>query len=322
MANEFPTYTDMKRTRVIERGSIYTTPRENSSIGSTQPISKKEGLFDGISVGQIAASAAAAATSMLLASRIGIAGSVIGAAVSSAVTIVATQLYRRALSAGARKLQNATFDAVHKPAGAYGTREASQMNAHTPYAQAYTSARSARVAPTKLQARAAAQRAGTQRKVIIASIAVAVLSLALVSGAIMLATAGEGLGTRPEPIFTAQSAASTDASEQGKPQSSASTEQDDAGAGQVESNPSANQPNDGFGDGTQDQGTTDGSTQSGGNSSSNGGSTGGANGSGSTAQQDSIGESPSDDNGQNSPNSTGASGVTDAAATSNGAGEA
>lgn len=98
MANDFPTYTDMKRTRVIERDSVYTRPRENASIGSTQPIAKKEGLFDGISIGQIAASAAAAATSMLLASKIGIAGSVIGAAVSSAVTIVATQLYRRALS--------------------------------------------------------------------------------------------------------------------------------------------------------------------------------------------------------------------------------
>ena len=130
MANDFPTYTDMKRTRVIERDSVYTRPRENASIGSTQPIAKKEGLFDGISIGQIAASAAAAATSMLLASKIGIAGSVIGAAVSSAVTIVATQLYRRALSAGARKLQNATFDAVHKPAGAYGTPEP-PMHRHT-----------------------------------------------------------------------------------------------------------------------------------------------------------------------------------------------
>ena len=75
MANDFPTYTDMKRTRVIERDSVYTRPRENASIGSTQPIAKKEGLFDGISIGQIAASAAAAATSMLLASKIGIAGS-------------------------------------------------------------------------------------------------------------------------------------------------------------------------------------------------------------------------------------------------------
>lgn len=213
MANDFPTYTDMKRTRVIERGSVYTMPRENASIGSTQPITKKEGLLDGISVGQIAASAAAAATSMLLASKIGIAGSVIGAAVSSAVTIVATQLYRRALSMGARKLQNATFDAVHKPAGSYGAQETTQMESRTPYAQAYTSARSTRVAPTKLQARAAAQRANTQRKVIVASVAVAALSLALVSGAIMLATSGEGLGNRPDPIFTAKNETSPAAAE-------------------------------------------------------------------------------------------------------------
>lgn len=262
MANDFPTYTDMKRTRVIERDSVYTRPRENASIGSTQPIAKKEGLFDGISIGQIAASAAAAATSMLLASKIGIAGSVIGAAVSSAVTIVATQLYRRALSAGARKLQNATFDAVHKPAGAYGAPEPTQMNAHTPYAQAYTSARSARVAPTKLQARAAAQRAGTQRKVIVASIIIAALSLALVSGAIMLATAGEGLGTRPNPIFT-QSTTSTDASTQSDSEASSSTATNITATNSIDSSTATNGTTSGNTDSSQGLGTTNCSAQTG-----------------------------------------------------------
>ncbi len=57
-------------------------------IGSTQPISVRRGLFDGISVAQVIAASAAAATSMLLASRIGIAGSVIGAAVSTKVTVI------------------------------------------------------------------------------------------------------------------------------------------------------------------------------------------------------------------------------------------
>lgn len=262
MANDFPTYTDMKRTRVIERDSVYTRPRENASLGSTQPIAKKEGLFDGISIGQIAASAAAAATSMLLASKIGIAGSVIGAAVSSAVTIVATQLYRRALSAGARKLQNATFDAVHKPAGVYGAPEPAQMKAHTPYAQAYTSARSARVAPTKLQARAAAQRAGTQRKVVIASIAIAALSLAMVSGAIMLATAGEGLGTRPNPIFT-QSTASTDASAQSDSEASSSTATNSTATNSIDSSTATNGTTSGNTDSSQGLGTTNGSAQTG-----------------------------------------------------------
>lgn len=317
MANDFPTYTDMKRTRVIERDSVYTRPRENASIGSTQPIAKKEGLFDGISIGQITASAAAAATSMLLASKIGIAGSVIGAAVSSAVTIVATQLYRRALSAGARKLQNATFDAVHKPAGVYGAPEPTQMKAHTPYAQAYTSARSARVAPTKLQARAAAQRAGTQRKVIIASIAIAALSLAMVSGAIMLATAGEGLGTRPNPIFT-QSTASTDASAQSDSEASSSTATGTTTDISSNSSSTANGAADNSADSSQGQGSIDNSAQTGSDSSSSD-STNGTTDTGSSSQQDSTaGGTSSDSQKQDSSTATNGTGTTDGASTSSG----
>lgn len=317
MANDFPTYTDMKRTRVIERDSVYTRPRENASIGSTQPITKKEGLFDGISVGQIAASAAAAATSMLLASKIGIAGSVIGAAVSSAVTIVATQLYRRALSAGARKLQNATFDAVHKPAGAYGAQETTQMDAHTPYAQAYTSARSARVAPTKLQARAAAQRAGTQRKVIIASIAVATLSPTLVSGAIMLATAGHGLGTRPDPIFT-QDTTTADASSQSDSQASSSSATSNAAPSSINSSTATNGATSGTTDSSQGQGSTGSSAQAGSDSSSSD-STSDSTDTGSSSQQDSTANGTSTDSQkQDSSTTTSGTGTTDGATTSNG----
>lgn len=319
MTNEFPTYTDMKRTRVIERGSVYTMPRENASIGSTQPIAKKDGLFDGISIGQIAASAAAAATSMLLASKIGIAGSVIGAAVSSAVTIVATQLYRRALSAGARKLQNATFDAVRKPSGAHDPRETTQMNAHTPYAQAYASACGARVAPTKLQARAAAQRANTQRKVIIASIAVAALSLALVSGAIMLATAGEGLGARPKPIFTAQSTGLTDTDAQADTGASLSPENGDTTTDPDESSSGASQPNNGAGDVAQDQGTAGDSSQAENNSLSDNASADNATGSGGSAQQTPTDQAPSNSQGQDQSSPIGNSGSANAAATSSGA---
>lgn len=193
MASEFPKYTDQQRTRVVERGSVYTRPRENASIGSTQPIMKQERLLEGISVPQILASAAAAATSMLLASKIGIAGSVIGAAVSSTVTIIATQLYRRALTAGARKLQQANHGAA---------RASLQETTNLPGREnPYVGAKGARVAPTKLQARAAAQRAATQRKITIASIAVAAATLVIVTAAILMGTAGEGLGTRPAPLL-------------------------------------------------------------------------------------------------------------------------
>ena len=77
----------------------------DTHIGATQPIALRKGLLDGISVAQIIAAAAAAVTSMLLSSKIGIAGSVIGAAVSSVVTVVCSQLYRNALDTSARKLK-------------------------------------------------------------------------------------------------------------------------------------------------------------------------------------------------------------------------
>ncbi len=76
-------YTDAPRTRVMTPASLNNGVHENHSIGQTMAIAPKKGLFDDISIPQIIAGAAAAATSVALASKIGIAGSVIGAAVSS-----------------------------------------------------------------------------------------------------------------------------------------------------------------------------------------------------------------------------------------------
>ena len=66
---------------------------------------KKGSLFGDLSVAQLIAGALAAATSMLLASQIGIAGSVIGVAVGSIVSAVASQLYKRFLTASAEKIR-------------------------------------------------------------------------------------------------------------------------------------------------------------------------------------------------------------------------
>ena len=63
------------------------------------------GLLDGLSVPQVAAGALAAVTSMLLSSKIGIAGSVIGVAVGSVVSTVASQVYKQFLQASADKLR-------------------------------------------------------------------------------------------------------------------------------------------------------------------------------------------------------------------------
>ena len=111
-------YTNAPRTRVMTPASLNNGVHENHSIGQTMAIAPKKGLFDDISIPQIIAGAAAAATSVALASKIGIAGSVIGAAVSSVITVVSSQVYRHFISASAEAIKG-THAAVDYPAGAY-----------------------------------------------------------------------------------------------------------------------------------------------------------------------------------------------------------
>lgn len=65
-------------------------------------------FFKGISLSQILAGALAAVTSFLLAAKIGIAGSVIGVAIGSIVSAVASQIYQNVLKESSKKIQNAT----------------------------------------------------------------------------------------------------------------------------------------------------------------------------------------------------------------------
>ena len=67
---------------------------------------KSGGIFDGLSVSQVVAAALAAVTSLFLSSQIGIAGSLIGAAVSSVVATVSSQVYKQFISASAEKIKD------------------------------------------------------------------------------------------------------------------------------------------------------------------------------------------------------------------------
>lgn len=167
-------------------------------MGRTIVAERPKKLFEGISLAQVIAASAAAATSMLLASKIGIAGSVIGAAVSSMVTVICSQLYRNALDASAQKLKRmqGTMDYPTARDGSHAISDSKQ----TPYSTELRPG--ARVAPTKLLARAAAERSANARKVAFASAGIAVLAVALCAGVILLSTAGEGLGAKAEPLFT------------------------------------------------------------------------------------------------------------------------
>lgn len=224
-------YTDAPRTRVMTPASLNNGVHENHSIGQTMAIAPKKGLFDDISIPQIIAGAAAAATSVALASKIGIAGSVIGAAVSSVITVVSSQVYRHFISASAEAIKS-THAAVDYPAGAY---EPVEPNVEEHLGGAATTqemrqiagrATTARVAPNSLRAKAAAERSQTQKKVIVFSIAIAIVAVIACTGAILITTAGEGLGERPEPIL-----------------SSRTTEQDADSAGQSQSQQNDSQAN-------------------------------------------------------------------------------
>lgn len=202
-------YTDAPRTRVMTPASLNNGVHENHSIGQTMAIAPKKGLFDDISIPQIIAGAAAAATSVALASKIGIAGSVIGAAVSSVITVVSSQVYRHFISASAEALKG-THATVDYPAGAY---EPVELNAEEHLGGAATTQEmrqiagrttTARVAPDSLRAKAAAERSQTQKKVIIFSIAIAIVAVIACTAAILITTAGEGLGERPEPILSSR----------------------------------------------------------------------------------------------------------------------
>lgn len=305
---------DSQRTRAHRPLRRDETDRAASQIGNTQRFSVQPagGLFDGLSLAQVIAGAAAAATSVLLASRIGIAGSVIGAAVSSVVTVVSSQLYRRFLTASANKIKAASWvpdaDArkdAQAPEGKLTQRLYDAVEGAAPGA----APSGTRIAPESLQRRAEAERRASQRKVIVFSLVAAIVALALSAGVILAATAGEGLGTRTEPIF-APRATSEETAGTGEPQAGVSngtaagnkadgTASSDADA-PVSSTPDAGSDN-ASADTPADTGT--GST-SGDASGSDGASSGGSTGSGSADAGTSTGGSDPDSTGSDTGTTT------------------
>ena len=202
------------------------------------------GLLDGLSVPQVAAGALAAVTSMLLSSKIGIAGSVIGVAVGSVVSTVASQVYKQFLQASADKLRELNpLDEAGSSATAGETRvmpatgEGSSATrvmgaavapgdhvAAAPGDSAAADGPGASATPTRsvhdlresgetgvLRGRAEhLRRRRMQRGVIAVSVVSALAAVAISAGIINLVTAGEGVGTKTEPLFTSTSTSQTD----------------------------------------------------------------------------------------------------------------
>ena len=179
---------------------------ENHSIGQTMAIAPKK-VCSMIFPFPRSSPAPQLRTSVALASKIGIAGSVIGAAVSSVITVVSSQVYRHFISASAEAPQS-THATVDYPAGAYEPVEFDAEGApgrrrdyagDAPDCGRATTARR----PNSLRAKAAAERSQTQRRSS-SSIAIAIVAVIACTSAILITTAGEGLGERPEPILSSR----------------------------------------------------------------------------------------------------------------------
>lgn len=200
---------------------------EEAKAAEKAELSFWRSLFDDISIAQLLAGALAAVTSMLLASRIGIAGSVIGVAVGSIVSAVASQVYKKFLSASAEKLKDMAPD--HGPFAPLSHRGDSQNDDAASSAQtavlagvpaAETAAlpasaaqgggpASARSTKSDVYAEAArvrsrsarARKARIQRNAVIVAVLSALVAIALSAVVIEVVTAGQGVGVKPEPLM-------------------------------------------------------------------------------------------------------------------------
>lgn len=286
------------------------------------------GLLEGLSVPQVAAGALAAVTSMLLSSKIGIAGSVIGVAVGSVVSTVASQVYKQFLQASADKLRElnpldeAGAGAVAgetrvMPAageGSSATRVMGAMPASGDLAADGGSAASA--TPTRsvrdlresgetgvLRGRAEhLRRQRMQRGVIAVSVVSALAAVAISAGIINLVTAGEGVGTKTEPLFTGTSTSQTDDGSTTKGKLSGESQQstqDQQGTAAQDSAAPVHQ------DGTASSDSSASGSGNTGGSSTNGTESGSANGSGSSTGSTAGGSTGS---GSTSGSQTGGSG--------------
>lgn len=200
---------------------------------------RREGLLEGLSMSQVVATALAAVTSMLLSSQIGIAGSIIGVAAASVVSTVAAQVYKGVLSRSADKLRELRDTASAGGAGAADVTNPYAAQGSTPWDEmaagagepvmgapamggalgeaAPSPAARVRIAPEGLREEAAERRQARLRKrVAVAALVAGLAAVAVTAGVIMLATHGEGIGTKSvaptaATATTAKAASSTKA---------------------------------------------------------------------------------------------------------------
>lgn len=302
-------------------------------------------LFEDLSIAQVIAGALAAATVFLLSSVIGVAGSLIGAAVGSIVSAVSSQVYKKMLSASADKIRDVAPDGVSAnqadlnetrlmaPVSSSETRVIDSgkvaasatkvMGADDIRYQAHASSDKA-VDPALQRAHVRRRRkARVQRSVIIVSVVSALIAIVISAGLIHVFTDGQGIGEKTEPIFTASeasqakqsSSANSGATKEATSNESTSTKSNEGSSqsGESSSADSSNSSNSSS-SGSGSSGSSNGSSSSSGSASENSGS---SIGSGSSSSGNEAPGSSSAGSSAGSGSSSGSSGSGSASADSN-----
>lgn len=187
---------------------------KTSPEASSNKDEKKPGMLDDLSMSQVMAGALAAVTSTFFASKIGIAGSLIGVAVASVVSTVASQVYKYFLKRSAEKLKDVTplYDPdATKPFSIQNLlRSASEdddkldqtLAMHTPEALAEAIRNGTADEYVENEKRTHEKR----RLIVKVSIAVVAVIVSLIAVGITVSvidtvTDGNGIGTKPTPLF-------------------------------------------------------------------------------------------------------------------------
>lgn len=283
-------------------------------------------LFEDLSIAQVIAGALAAATVFLLSSVIGVAGSLIGAAVGSIVSAVSSQIYKKMLSASADKIRDVSPDGssanqadpdetrLMEPvsssetrvidSGEVATSATKVMGADDIRYQAHSSSDKS-VDPALQRAHVRRRRkARVQRSVIIVSIVSALIAIVISAGLIHVFTDGQGIGEKTEPIFTAseasqakQSSSANNGAAKGEAANESTSSKSNEGSSQSGESSSA--------DSSNSSTSASGSGSSSGSSGSSGSSNGGSSSSGSSSEN--VGSSSNSGSGSSGSGNSGSS---------------
>lgn len=296
-------------------------------------------LFEGMSGSQLIAGALAAATSLLLSSYIGIAGSVVSAAIAYVVSAVASQLYKKMLSASADKIRDvvpgassstsvmseteqleirdATSDAREQKTVVFDERAVAQaqatraINANDVRYRAFEATAGGKDPAVQRAHERRNRKSRVKRQVVIVSVISALVAIGITAGLIHVATAGAGLGAKTEPLFPTttnvqdEKATTTEHPSSSDEQSSSSSTDNNQPAGS-DSNTSANgsTSTSGSESGSSNSGSSSGTSGSSGSSSS-GSQSGSSSGQSGSGSQSGLGSSSGSSSGSGSGSGSG-----------------